>query len=84
MLVPLSVPSAQFWLLVLLQAHPEQSDMLFVVRAAKTERKEGSSYRICEDVRSQGVRRLPCMPLMMLSRRYAAQFATGALHSLVS
>jgi hypothetical protein len=37
MLVPLSVPSAQFWLLVLLQAHQEQSDMLFVVKAAKIE-----------------------------------------------
>jgi len=65
MLVPLSVPSAQFWLLVLLQAHQEQSDMLFVVKAAKIEWKEGSSYHIFEDVRRQSMRRLPCMPLMM-------------------
>jgi hypothetical protein len=52
MLVPLSVPSAQFWLLVLLQAHQEQSDALFVVQAAETEWKEGSNYRIFEDVLS--------------------------------
>ena len=52
MLVPLSVPSAQFWLLVLLQAHQEQSDALFVVQAAETECKEGSNYRIFEDVLS--------------------------------
>jgi len=43
MLVPLSVPSAQFWLLVLLHAHQQQSDMLFVVQAAKTTQKAGSS-----------------------------------------
>ena len=50
MLVPLSVPSAQFWLLVLLQTHQEQSR--HAVQAAKTERKAGSIYGIFENVLS--------------------------------
>ncbi len=48
MLVPLSVPSAQFWLLVLLQTHQEQSDMRY--RLLRLKERPGAfmvSLRMC-------------------------------------